>query len=255
MVKTQADLEPLSTQGSRIVSKILSPAIRLWLRSQVESVGLLKFQVNGSDRQILGGCIPSVTVTAEQVVYQGLHLSHLHLAATQIRINFGQVLKGKPLRLMEIVPVAGEVALTQADLNASASTPLLRQALAEILKTILQRVEADSPTSLVTLTDQPIELHDPTILLQADRLTLICETDTTPNLSAQITLNTALQLIGPSQLQLTELELLYTPAEQAASRLFIQPFQIDLGPDVNLHQLKLEPERLLCQGQINVNPE
>jgi predicted phage tail protein len=123
----------LQSHASRIISRILSPAVRLWLRSQVEQVEDLQFQIEGGDRQILSGHIPRVAIAARQVVYQGLHLSQMDLAGTGIRINLGQVLKGKPLKLLEIVPVEGEMQLQEADLNASLRAPILSGAVSELL--------------------------------------------------------------------------------------------------------------------------
>lgn len=253
-MEINADLEPSFATGSRIVSKVLAPAIRLWLRSQVESVASLQFHLNGNDRQILSGFIPSVAVTAEHVVYQGLHLGHIHLTATQIRINLGQVLKGKPLRLLNVIPVSGEAILTQADLNASVTAPLLRQALADILKTVLRQANVDSASDLAKLQTDPIELLNPTVLLETNRLTLKAEVKASPNQSWQIALQTGLKLPCQSRLQLSELELRWASGGQAATSLAIQPLEIDLGSEVNLQQLQLEPERITCRGQINVVP-
>ena len=55
------DAQPPPSQGSRIASAVLSPAVQLWLRSQVEQVDELKVKIEGSDRQILSGTIPKVT--------------------------------------------------------------------------------------------------------------------------------------------------------------------------------------------------
>jgi len=71
----------------------------------------------GSDRQILHGTIPRVSILARHAVYQGLHLTQIQLVGEGIRTNLGQVL-GQPLRLLEPVPVA-ELLLHESALNAS----------------------------------------------------------------------------------------------------------------------------------------
>jgi LmeA-like phospholipid-binding len=253
LVETNADLEFRQSKGSHIVGKVLSPAIQFWLRSQVESVAELKFQIHGSDRQILRGVIPSVAVTAKQAVYQGLHLSYLHLTANHIQINLGQVLKGKPLRLLEVIPVTGEVVLSQADLTASVHAPLLQQAFLEILKTIAQQAEVEAAI-LTALQTKPIELHHPTVLLQQHRLSFSAEVTTPTHPLWIVTLQAALNLLSPSQLQLSELVLGYALPGQAETCLPLPPLKLDLGPEVNLQNLLIEPERISCQGQINVIP-
>ena len=116
---------PPPSQGSRIASAVLSPAVQLWLRSQVQQVDELKVKIEGSDRQIFSGAIPKVTAAARGAVYKGLHLTEVAIEGCGIRINLSQALKGKPLRLLESVPVAGVLRLSQADLNASLKAPLL----------------------------------------------------------------------------------------------------------------------------------
>ena len=112
-------------KGSRIIGRILPAAVRLWLRSQVEQVEHLSVVLEGRDRDIISGYLPGVSVSAMRTIYRGIHIGELRLSAQDIRINVGQVVRGKPLRLMQIFPVIGEVALSAADLNASLGSALL----------------------------------------------------------------------------------------------------------------------------------
>jgi hypothetical protein len=256
----QVEVEQFAT-GSRLISQVISPAIRFWLQSQVESVTALQFQIVGSDRQILQGHLPRVTVTAEQAVYQGLHLSSLELIATQIQVNLGQVLRGKPLRLLHSVPVSVAVMLTQADLTASLAAPLLQQALCDVLKMIIGQAAAAEmvvPTlpqqALTQLLTQPFELHQPQLQLEANRLLLLTEVTSAGCADPRLELSTTLQQISGSHLRLADLELRYTMPGQQPNRLPVQPLDLDLGPTVDLHQLSLEPERITCIGQLWIVP-
>jgi hypothetical protein len=276
--------------GSRIISKVLSPAIQFWLRSQVESATALQFQVAGKDRQILRGCLPEVTVSADQAVYQGLHLSHLHLSATQIQINLGQVIKGKPLRLLNAVPVAGKLVLTQANLTISLASPLLQQGLTELLQLVISQLHdtetkhamvqqgltellqlvisqlhdtetkhAMEDPALAVLLTQSLKFNHLQITLGTGRLLLLTEV-TSPTGTLKLTLASSLQLVDCSHLRLTELELRYPPVQQnhlPSEELLVltmQPLDLDLGETVNLQQLTIEPERVTCVGQIMVMP-
>lgn len=241
------------SKGSQIISKVLTPAIRLWLRSQTDAATALEFWINGSDRQILRGHIPSVSVSAEQVVYQGLHLSQIALTATQIQINLGQMLKGRPLRLLNIVPVAGEVQVTQADLDASVRSPLLRQAMTDVLTLLLSQSDLTQAPELANLQAQPPELHNLRLALAADQLTLTAQTPAMLNSAAQLTLQAALRLLDSSHLQLSELSLAY-PTPQGVTKLPIPPLALDLGSEVSLQQLHIAPEGITCRGQVNVIP-
>jgi hypothetical protein len=254
-----------SGTGSRIISKVLSPAIQFWLRSQVESATALQFQVAGKDRQILRGCLPEVTVSAAEVVYQGLHLSHVQLSATQIQINIGQVVKGKPLRLLDAVPVAGDLVLTQVDLTASLASPLLQQGLTELLQLAISQLHgaetnrAVEDPALVVLLTQSLEFNHLQIILGMGRLMLLTEA-VSPAGALKLTLASSLQLVDCSHLRLTNLELRYTPIQQnhpsseESTVLAMQPLDLDLGETVSLQKLLIEPEQVSCIGQIMVMP-
>lgn len=124
-------------KGSRMISTVVSPAVQLWLRSQVDAVETLQFKLMGRDRQILRGHIPTVSIAADGAIYQGLHLSQIQLEGVNIRFNLTQVFKGKPLRLLEPIPVTGQLILRESDLQASLSAPLLSNALTELLNTFI----------------------------------------------------------------------------------------------------------------------
>lgn len=128
----------MKDEQSRIISKVLSPAVGLWLRSQVEAAERLQFQVHGGDRQILSGHIPKVTIAACGVVYQGIALSQINAIGEGIRVNLRDVLRGRPLRLLETVPVQAEAKITETDLNTSLQTPMLADALTALLFTWLE---------------------------------------------------------------------------------------------------------------------
>jgi hypothetical protein len=268
---SQLDLASESESGSRLIGKILSPAIRLWLRVQLEAAESLLFQVKGSDRQILRGYIPTVEVAAQQAVYRGLHLSQAQLTANQIRINLGQVMQGKPLRLLEPVPVVGRVWISQTDLTASLAAPLLRQALQEVWQLLLRQI-ADERLS--TLKADAV-LQSAQILLSPEQLTLTSELVGSGQ-SWHLSLQATPRLLTPSCLELAALELralplgsldqtnqpaqLNRPAQSPVitplegTPLKIAPLEIDLGRDVHLNRLVIEATQIVCEGQIAVNP-
>ena len=86
----------MALSPSNLISKILSPALRLWLRSQVEQAEELEIQIQGQDRQILRGYVPEVSLQTRRAIYQGLRLGQVLLQGENIHINIGQVVKGKP---------------------------------------------------------------------------------------------------------------------------------------------------------------
>lgn len=244
MSETTKALKP---KKSRIISTVLSPALRLWLRSQVEQVEALQFTIVGGDRQILTGHIPRITIEASSAIYQGLSLSQIQLEGTDIRVNLGQVLKGKPLRLLEPVPVVGQLLLTQSNLQSSLQAPLLSNALTEFLHTLL---ETAGRTNLVdSLQDKEISWQQ--IAIDASQLTIFgtladASANTTP-----VVIRTALQVLTPHELQLNSLQIQMSSTLPPIS---LDSFQADLGPEVEIQELTLNPGQLICRGRLTVIP-
>ncbi|MBD3881581.1 DUF2993 domain-containing protein [Phormidium tenue FACHB-886] len=236
-----------SSFQSGLISKVLSPAVRLWLRSQVDSIDQLEFQIEGGDRQILSGYIPGVVIAATRAVYQGIHLSEIALSAKEIRVNLGQVIKGNPLRLLAVVPVVGKAMISQADLNASLQAPLLADALNEVLLPLLRSSLSDTLPSGERL----MGLQQPQVQIERDRLLLeaMLRFENKPPIA--FALQTRLQIIAGSRLQFDHPEQLLPKQSKLP---LLQGFEIDLGSDVQLRSLVLEAEKIFCEGQINVIP-
>jgi hypothetical protein len=256
--------------GSRLIGRILPAAVRLWLRSQVEQVESLSIGLDGRDREILSGAIPAVSVAATHAVYEGIHIGELQLSAQDIRINIGQVVRGKPLRLLKAFPVVGAVALSAEDVNASVSSALLVGGLRDFWRSLLQQPgmaqavrDRYGPLAL-----QPtVHLKNASIQLGDQSLGLSFYPEAGGEVAQQpIILGTHLTLIAANCLQLTAARWLdsladLTKGEQGDGGAFqenrieaLEGFQWDLGRDTQLGELVVQPERLLCKGQIFVNP-
>ena len=251
-------ISPSATQPdvpkSRIISKVLTPAVRLWLRSQVEQVEELQVNIDAGDRKILKVQIQRVVIAARQEIYQGLHLSQLQLTGENIRVNLGQVLRCKPLTLLATVPVRGELVLTEADLNASLQAPLLANAIAEFLVSLLaSEIQAvvESPRS----GRQALNLDQSQIKITPGQLTLSALLVATSGATTPIFIRTGLKLTNGQTLQLENPQWLTRMNAQRGLPLGdLDGFAIDLGSDVALDALTLEDGRLICRGQIQVTP-
>lgn len=243
---TNPSTDPPTPKGSRLISRVLPPAVRLWLQTQTERIDDLAFTLTGSDRQILSGYVPQVAVAAQQAVYQGLHLSQIDLTATDIRINLGQVVRGKPLRLLCPFPVAGQVVLTQADLTASLASPLLGQALQDLIPQLL--ANQTLPPPLATALEQAV----PTALGLAENqlvLTLSAETDGPPRL----TLTTSLLVRDGRVLCLSHPQLDLV-GEEPRPAVPLANLELDLGPEVAVETLQVDAEGVRFQGTVRVIP-
>ncbi|MDZ7950208.1 MAG: DUF2993 domain-containing protein [Nostoc sp. DedQUE12b] len=232
---------PQTTSGNkiRIITQVLTTAVKLWLRSQTSQISELEVEIKASDRQLFSGRIPTVSVFATHAVYQGLLITQIQLIAENIRVNIGSVLKGKPLRLLETVPVVGDLIVDEKDLNASLSSDLLSTALSDLLVKVLPK---DDPQSQ-PIKWQEILLGNNQIILRGFRVT---NSETTP-----LEICLGLQLLSGHELQLVHIPM---KCDQEDILKDNYEYNLDLGSDVDIEELTLIPGKLVCRGRINVNP-
>ncbi|MEB3886294.1 DUF2993 domain-containing protein [Lyngbya sp. CCY1209] len=225
-------MKATEAQQKKLIGTVLSAAVQFYLRSQAERVESLKIHIGGNNRSLLSGRIPDVSVSARGVIYRGLHLSQIALNASRIRINLGQVLQGKPLQLLEPIPVECDLQLYAGDLDASARSPLLADALTQLLRSHFLLPAGN--------------LENLQLTLGANRLKLTADLTGVP-----LTLTTQLQLASPTQLRLAEprLQMPHLVPETHRSDM-----TLDLGSDVDIQDLGVSAEQLTLRGIIWVKP-
>ncbi|UBF28459.1 DUF2993 domain-containing protein [Kovacikia minuta CCNUW1] len=244
------------SKQSRVITTVLTPAVRFWLRSQLEQVEDLQLMVEAGDREILGGCIRRVSVSAQKAVYRGLYLSQVSILGEQIRTNLRQVLRGQPLRLLEAFPIAGDVLISEADLNASLQAPLLGDAVANFLLSLLSNSGTDCDRFRGA---QALHLQDPKIAIQDGKLTFTATLTCANELDSEplpIILWTGLLLENNRLLRLHPLR--WQRADKDPPDLpqnHPTDLAFDLGSEVSLEELTLETGQIRCRGQIRVTPE
>jgi LmeA-like phospholipid-binding len=224
-----SDSQAQLSQKRYLIGSVLSPAVQLWLRSQAERVDRLEVHIAGRNREILNGYIPSIAISANRVVYRGLHLSQLDIKGENIRINLHQVLKGKPLRLLEPVSVKAQLHLNEPDFNACLGSQLLEDAVREFFQPLLP---------------YPIRLSTSRLELDTDRLILTVTEPQTMILKMGVKLSRhdKIELVSP-QLQTTTIPPVSMPLED---------IEFNLGSDVFIEELILRDRQLYCRGSIVV---
>jgi hypothetical protein len=234
----------LTNQPRGIVGSVLSPACRIWLRSQVSQVDDLQVDIAGGSRQILSGTIPRVAIRAIGAIYQGLSMESIDLIAENIQINLPQVLKGQPLQLLESIAVMAEAKFSEPDLQTSLASPLLSQAITDLFA---QVIAADPQQTDWKIDWDRLQIAPQTLILQGN-LTTIGQmvSDKTP-----ISIVMGINIKDGNILHLDPLKITCA-SDLPGSNL--DRFEIDLGDDVNITQLTLGSGELICQGQIQVNP-
>ncbi len=236
----------MALPSSNLISKILTPALRLWLRSQVEQAEELDIEIQGKDGQILRGYLPGVALRSHRAIYQGLQLGKVLLKGENIRINIGQVIKGKPLQLLEPIRVSGEVQLTETDLQTSLGSDILTNAFTELLMALLEHQGVVDPVVLL----EPYHIQWQAIALQSSGFVLTGSLSKNQEINV-LKIRADLALINPQTLHLQDIELLGLPVTLPQD---ITYFQVNLGTDVTIESLQLDQGELACVGQLLIRP-
>jgi LmeA-like phospholipid-binding len=232
---------------TEIISKILSPALQLWLRSQVEHIEELEIKISGGNRDILRGYIPSVFLTTSRAIYQGLHLGQVEVKGENIKINLGQVMRGKPLRLLEPVFVSGKVLLEETHANASFTSPLLSGALTDLLVTLLEASGIANPIEILEayqVSWEEVNLHIDRFILKGTLQ------DQQENLSP-VVIRSGIALANSQTLRLHPFEI---EAGLKFLNVSLNELEFDLGSEVEVEELSLLPGQLNCSGRLKILP-
>jgi LmeA-like phospholipid-binding len=224
-----SDFQAQLSQKRYLIGSVLSPAVQLWLRSQAERVDRLDVHIAGRNREILNGYIPKIAISADRVVYRGLHLSQIALEGENIQVNLPQILKGKPLRLLEPISVKAQLHLSESDFNACLGSQLLEDAVREFFQPLLP---------------YPIGLSSSRLELDTDRLILTVTEPQTMILKMGVKLSRhdKIELVNP-QLQTTTIPPVSMPLDD---------IEFELGSDVFIEELTLHDRQLYCRGSIVV---
>lgn len=113
-----------------VVSSAVIPLVKLWLRSQTESLAHLEITVGGSSWQILRGKIPNASVTAEEVIYQGIAITSIQLTAQEINLNVPELIKGESLKLLQPIQVEMSAHFSPDAVVRSLSSQIVKEAIA-----------------------------------------------------------------------------------------------------------------------------
>lgn len=232
----RAESAPQATRR-QWVSRLLSRAVSLWLKAQVESLDELHVEIAARDRQIFGGILPWISLKASGVVYRGLHLSAVEMHATNIRINLSEIVRGKPLQLLEPVRAEAWVVWQALDLHASLQAPLLAEALDELFAPALAAIAPDGTRTALSYSHASLE---------PGQLCLSGSRD-----GDRFTLKTSLDPGDGRFLSFGAPSLTW---EGQATAIALAPFTVDLGDQVRIDYLEIAPEAISCRGHLEITP-
>jgi LmeA-like phospholipid-binding len=247
-------VEPIPKRG--LIHRVLEPAIQFWLRSQVESVSSLVVHLEGGDRQILSGYLPQVQLNTQKVVYRGLHLSKIALNGHNLRINIGQMLKGKAFRLLEPISIDLNVMLEAQDAQASLHSELFQSAIIDALLLLVGEQIFDALGQSISAED--LTLQNPNLVLSPNTLRFSAVLSTHQGeKSVPVALQTGLTLSRDFHtLSLDHPEWLPTPNAKRGLPLHdLHGYTFDLGTQTQIKTLSITPEGIVINGQMTVLPE
>ena len=226
-----------------LIDKLLSGAVRLWLQSQVEKIDNLNFKIIGKDKQILQGYIPQVLIGATNTVYQGIQISKLEIVGNNIKFNLPQVVKRKPLQLLEPIAIEIEVFLREIDLQQSLSSSLLTAGLTDLWQRFL----------IFDLTQSEPKNKYQWNYLSLSKARLFFKGNYTKlkNDDLSIGIDTLIELNDSHTLLLSPVKIITIPELPITET---QHLILDLGKQVSIARLEITDEHLFVRGSITVFP-
>ena len=226
------------------IDRLLSGAVRLWLRSQVSTVDDLTLKIVGENKQIIRGYIPQVFISATDVVYREIRISKLKIIGNNIKFDLSQVVKRKPLQLLEPIVIKIEVLLKETDLQKSLSSPLLSAGLTDLWHRFLI-------LDLASLASGEEHYQWNSLSLSEARLCFKGTYKKLENDNIAIGIDTRVELNDRHTLLLFPVKIITTtelPIIEAENLI------LDLGKQVSIARLEITKEHLLVRGTITVFP-
>ncbi len=230
-------------------------AVRFWLQTQLDDIGELMFEIQATDRQVLSGHIPVISLSAQQAVYQGVQITDVNVQASDIKINIGQVLRGKPLRLKQAFPIEGQVAFDGDALATSSTAFILAEGLLDFWQTLLaqKNIAAEVAThygaDVAALKDPYLSQYRSSIGTLGTDLVL----HLMRNGQTELGLRGCLAVDDGHILRLIGAQWCLSSGEHIHSDV-LSDFSWDLGEQTYLQSLAVQDDQLTCHCRITVQP-
>ncbi len=217
---------------SHFLTKIFTPALRLWLNSQLDTVQGLELQLISSDQQLFQGIIPKVFLQSDFAIYQGLHFDQINLTAEEIQVNMAQVLRGEPLHLLKPVSISVKMRITERHLNDSLPSFLLQSGLRDVLLLLFKT------DYLPCFHWDSITLEENGFILKGKRLS---------SFSDSVLIQGDVRLNGSQQLLISPMKVEGLDLNQEFA-----PIELDLGSSIQLDNLTITQDAIFLQGNLIV---
>ena len=212
-------------KDSNLLTTLLTPALKVWLSSQLETVQGLQIKLVSTDQQLLRGIISKVSLTSDFAIYQGLNFDQISLAAEEIKVNITQILKGEPLQLLKPISISVKMRMTETHLNESLPSSLLQSGLKDFLFLLLPN------NSLPDLHWESITLDRNSFILKGKSVLIAGE----------------VSLKSPQHLLISPIRI-----EGLELNTKLVPIELDLGSQVHLEDLIITEDAIFIEGNLIV---
>lgn len=232
-----------SKKKSEIIARVLTPAVKFWIRNQVESITQLHIEIDAGDKQILSGKINQVYLSANEANYQGILINQASVSTQDIAVNLGGILRGKPLKLLHPIFVSGDIIITAQELQKSLESSLLIQGLQDVVKLILDNQGLKNILEKYHIQWKNISIEYQQIIVQGNINNNLEKENNILNIISNIDIQEKQKLI------LTDIQI---KGISELNNITINDLIIDLGNEVALSKLTISPEKIHCTGKIKV---
>lgn len=203
--------ESVPLPANRGFSRPLAALLRWWLQRQVTQAQALQVSLQGTSQVWLSGCLPYIQVSAQNIIYQKMHLHQVALTAQAIRFHLPFLQKkGQPF----VEPITVEIQATITEQNVNASLPYFQETLCLYLQEFYSEIG----------NIQAVNIYP-------DGISWL--------LTSQTQLLTQVHLVTPNELML---------------RSDDKQIIVDLGTDVQIQELKLQPGSIYLSGDLLIRP-
>jgi hypothetical protein len=227
------------------VAPLITPLLKTWVMQQVSQADNLDIKLQGTDQELLGGLIPQVNISADNVVYQGIQARSVSLVGRSVQLDLSQAFRGGAVKLKSPVQADLMIKMAEPDLNRYLTSPQFQKQFAN-LRLPMPGLSGSANTI-------PLTINQPQIsLLEQGRVQVAAALKPEQGASLPVQITTGLDLLNGNTLKLNSPEL--KSSGQLLPTELLQNLKIDLGPDTLLKSLDIRKGLMQMNGIFTIRP-
>lgn len=227
------------------VAPLITPLLKTWVMRQVSQAENLDIKLQGTDQELLGGLIPQVDISADNVIYQGIQARSVSLVGRSVQLDLSQAFRGGGVTLKSPVRADLVIKMAEPDLNRYLTSSQFQKQFANL--------RLPMPGLSGSASTVPLTINQPQIsLLEQGRIQLAAALKPDQGASLPVQITTGLDLLNGNTLKLNNPEL-KSNGQLLPTELF-QNLKIDLGPDTLVKSLDIRKGLMQMNGIFTIRP-